>query len=43
MTNKLTLFGFENGLELSGEMYVILLKQQEEKLLADVFIPLKLN
>lgn len=42
-TNKLTLFAYENDLELTGETYIVLLEQQEDKLLADVFMPLKVN
>ncbi len=40
-TNKLTLFAYENDLELTGETYIVLLEQQENKLLADVFMPQK--
>ncbi len=40
-TNKLTLYAYENDLELTGETYIILLEQQEDKLLADVFMPQK--
>lgn len=40
-TNKLTLYAYENDLELTGETYVVLMEQQENKLFADVFMPLK--
>lgn len=40
-TNKLTLFAYENDLELTGETYIVLLEQQENKLLADIFMPTK--
>lgn len=40
-TNKLTLYAYENELELTGETYIVLMEQQENKLLADVFMPLK--
>lgn len=40
-TSKLTLFAYENNLELTGETYIVLLEQQEDKLLADVFMPVK--
>lgn len=39
--NKLTLFAYENDLELTGETYIVLMEQQEKKLLADVFMPIK--
>lgn len=42
-TNKLTLYAYENDLELTGETYIVLLEQQADKLLADVFMPLKAN
>lgn len=42
-TNKLTLYAYENDLELTGETYIILMEQQENKLFADVFMPLKAN
>lgn len=40
-TSKLTLYAYENDLELTGETYIVLMEQQENKLLADVFMPLK--
>lgn len=40
-TNKLTLYAYENDLELTGETYIVLIDQQENNLLADVFMPLK--
>lgn len=40
-TNKLTLHAYESDIELSGETYMILIKQNEEKLLADIFMPVK--
>ena len=40
-TNKLTLYAYENDLELTGETYIVLIEQQENNLLADVFMPLK--
>lgn len=40
-TSKLTLFAYENDLELTGETYIVLMEQHENKLLADVFMPLK--
>lgn len=42
-TNKLTLYAYENDLELTGETYIILMEQQQNKLFADVFMPLKAN
>ena len=42
-TNKLTLYAYENDLELTGETYIVLMEQQENKLLADVFMPFKGN
>ena len=42
-TNKLTLYAYENDLELTGETYMILMEQQENRILADVFMPLKIN
>ena len=42
-TNKLTLYAYENDLELTGETYIVLMEQQENKLFADVFMPLKVN
>jgi hypothetical protein len=40
-TMKLQLFAYENDLELTGETYMILIKQEGELLLADIFMPLK--
>lgn len=40
-TNKLTLYAYENDLELTGETYIVLMEQNEKKLFADVFMPLK--
>lgn len=40
-TQKLTLFAYENDLELTGETYIVFIKQTEESLLADVFMPVK--
>lgn len=40
-TSKLTLFAYENDLELTGETYIVLMEQNENKLLADVFMPIK--
>ena len=40
-TSKLTLYAYENDLELTGETYIVLMEQQENKLFADVFMPLK--
>ncbi|MDR3293729.1 MAG: hypothetical protein LBT20_06500 [Clostridiales bacterium] len=40
-TNKLTLFAYENDLELTGETYMVFVKEEGSKLLADVFMPLK--
>lgn len=42
-TSKLTLFAYENDLALTGETYIVLMEQQGNKLLADVFMPLKVN
>ena len=38
-TSKLTLYAYENDLELTGETYIILLEQHENDVLADVFMP----
>jgi hypothetical protein len=38
---KLQLFAYENDLELTGESYIIFIKQEENNLLADVFMPVK--
>ena len=40
-TNKLTLFAYENDLELTGETYMIFVNQTEDNLMADVFMPVK--
>ena len=40
-TNKLTLYAYENDLDITGETYIVLMEQQENILLADVFMPLK--
>ncbi|MDR1905438.1 MAG: hypothetical protein LBQ27_00780 [Clostridiales bacterium] len=40
-TNKLTLFAYENDIELTGESYIVMIKQEEKNLLADVFMPVK--
>ncbi len=40
-TNKLTLYAYEHDIELTGETYMVLLEQQADKLLADVFMPTK--
>ena len=42
-TNKLTLYAYENDLELTGEMYIVIMEQQENRIFADVFMPLKVN
>jgi hypothetical protein len=42
-TGKLTLFAYENDIELTGEMYMIFLKQEGNILLVDVFAPIKSN
>ncbi len=40
-TNKLTLYAYENDLELTGESYTIVLEQNEKRMLADIFMPVK--
>ena len=40
-TNKLTLYAYENDIELTGETYIVLIEQAENKMLADVFMPKK--
>lgn len=40
-TQKLSLFAYENDLELTEETYIVFIKQIEESLLADVFMPVK--
>lgn len=42
-TDKLTLYAYENDLELTGETYIVLMKQEENRVYADVFMPLKLH
>lgn len=42
-TNKLTLYAYENDLALTGETYIVFLQQQESRIFADVFMPLKAN
>jgi hypothetical protein len=41
-TIKLQLYAYENDIELSGETYIIMIKQEEENVLADVFMPVKM-
>ncbi len=38
-TQKLTLYAYENDITLTGESYTIFIKQEDDKLLADVFMP----
>lgn len=40
-TYKLMLHAYENDLELTGETYIVVLEQHGNKILADVFMPLK--
>jgi len=40
-TDKLTLFAYENDIELTGETYIIAIEERENTLLADVFMPVK--
>jgi hypothetical protein len=40
---KLTLFAYENDLELTGETYMVLISQNEKTMSADIFMPLKTN
>lgn len=42
-TNKLTLYAYENDLELTGETYVVLIDQKDNKIFADIFMPTKCN
>lgn len=42
-TNKLTLFAYENDLELTGETYIVLINQEDNNVLADVFMPIKVS
>ncbi|MCM1367579.1 MAG: hypothetical protein NC184_02050 [Roseburia sp.] len=37
--NKLTLYAYENDIELTGETYIVLMEQQENRIFADVFMP----
>lgn len=39
--NKLTLYAYENDLELTGDTYIIFMDQRESFLFADVFMPVK--
>ncbi len=39
--NKITLFAYENDVELTGETYMVILNQEEQKLMADIFMPKK--
>lgn len=38
---KLQVFAYENDIEMTGETYMVLIKQEENNLLADVFMPIK--
>ena len=40
-TNKLTLYAYENDIELTGETYIIIMEQNEQTMFADVFMPIK--
>ena len=40
-TSKLTLFAYENDLELTRDTYMGLLERKENKLLADIYMPVK--
>lgn len=40
-TNKLTLHAYENDIELTGETYIVLMEQKENRIFADVFMPVK--
>ena len=40
-TQKLTLFAYENDLELTGETYTVVLHNEDNNVLADVFMPIK--
>ena len=42
-TMKFQLFAYENDIELTGETYIILINQEDNNLLADVFMPVKQN
>ncbi|HEY8361617.1 MAG TPA: hypothetical protein VIK77_01880 [Tissierellaceae bacterium] len=39
--SKLTLYAYENDIELTGETYIIFVNQEGNKILADVFMPAK--
>lgn len=39
--NKLTLYAYENDLELTGDTYIIFMDQRGSSLFADVFMPIK--
>ncbi|MGH0951291.1 hypothetical protein [Bacillus mycoides] len=38
---KLNVHAFENGMKLNGESYTIYVKQNSDKLMADIFMPLQ--
>lgn len=40
-TNKLMLFAYENDLTLTNESYIVCIEQNSERLMADIFMPLK--
>jgi hypothetical protein len=40
-TQKLTLYAYENDIELTGETYIIILEKEDSNILADVFMPVK--
>ncbi|MCL2176728.1 MAG: hypothetical protein FWB72_02070 [Firmicutes bacterium] len=40
-TMKLQLHSYENNLEVTGETYIVLVKEESNQILADVFMPLK--
>ena len=42
-TNKLTLYAYENDLEITGETYMVLMNNTDSSILADVFMPLEFN
>ena len=42
-TMKFQLFAYENDIELTGETYIILINQEDNNLLADVFMLVKQN
>ena len=41
--NKLMLFAYENDIKLTGESYMVLLKQEGSSMLADIFMPAKIK